>query len=295
MLQHSMTLYLTTVLIWGSTFYAIKFQLGTVAVEVSIAYRFILAALLILAYCAVRGRRLRFTARDHAWMALQGLMLFGANYLLVYLATSLLTSGLIALLFSSIIFMNIALSMLLFRRPIEAPVVAGALLGLTGIGLVFWPELTVLDTSSTALRGVGLALLGTLVASFGNMVSVRNQGTGLPIVQTNGYGMGYGGLLMALWAVGQGLPFSFEPTLGYSLSLVTRLPGAVRLGHRLRQLPDLARPHRPGPGRLRDGALSAGSIGTVDPVRGLPVDRCGLRRHGPGRDWQRVGTGGRQA
>jgi len=220
MLQHSMTLYLTTVLIWGSTFYAIKFQLGTVAVEVSIAYRFILAALLILAYCAVRGRRLRFTARDHAWMALQGLMLFGANYLLVYLATSLLTSGLIALLFSSIIFMNIALSMLLFRRPIEPPVVAGALLGLTGIGLVFWPELTVLDTSSTALHGVGLALLGTLVASFGNMVSVRNQGTGLPIVQTNGYGMGYGGLLMALWAVGQGLPFSFEPTLGYSLSLV---------------------------------------------------------------------------
>jgi drug/metabolite transporter (DMT)-like permease len=220
MLQHSMTLYMSTVLIWGSTFYAIRFQLGDVAVEVSIAYRFVLAALLILAYCALRSRRLRFDPRDHAWMALQGLLLFGANYLLVYMATGMLTSGLIALLFSSIIFMNIALAALLFRRPIEPPVVAGALLGLTGIGLVFWPELAKLDTSSTALHGIGLALLGTLVASFGNMVSVRNQAAGLPIVQTNGYGMGYGGLLMALWAAGQGLPFTFDPGAGYVLSLL---------------------------------------------------------------------------
>lgn len=220
MLQHSLTLYLTTVLIWGSTFYAIRFQLGDVAVEVSIAYRFALAALVILAYCAARGRRLRFSLPEHGWMALQGLLLFGANYLLVYLATGLLTSGLIALLFSSIIVMNIVLAALLFRRRIEPPVVAGALLGLAGIGLVFWPEMASLDTSASSLRGMLLALLGTLVASCGNMVSLRNQGAGLPVVQSNGYGMGYGALLMALWATGQGLPFAFPTSASYLLSLV---------------------------------------------------------------------------
>jgi drug/metabolite transporter (DMT)-like permease len=218
-LQHSLTLYLTTVLIWGSTFFAIRFQLGGVAEEVSVVYRFTLAALIILAYCAARGRRLRFSAPEHGWMALQGLLLFGANYLLVYLATSLLTSGLIALLFSSIIVMNIVLAALLFRRRIEPPVVAGALLGLGGIGLVFWPELVLLDPSADALRGMALALLGTLVASFGNMVSLRNQGAGLPVVQSNGYGMGYGALLMALWAAGRGLPFAFDVSAGYLLSL----------------------------------------------------------------------------
>jgi drug/metabolite transporter (DMT)-like permease len=219
MLQHSLTLYLTTVLIWGSTFFAIRFQLGGVAEEVSVVYRFTLAALIILAYCAARGRRLRFSAPEHGWMALQGLLLFGANYLLVYLATSLLTSGLVALLFSSIIVMNIVLAALLFRRRIEPPVVAGALLGLGGIGLVFWPELVLLDPSADALRGMALALLGTLVASFGNMVSLRNQGAGLPVVQSNGYGMAYGALLMALWAAGRELPFAFDLSAGYLLSL----------------------------------------------------------------------------
>ena len=220
MLQHSLTLYLATVLIWGSTFYAIRFQLGEVAVEASIAYRFLLAALLILAFCALRGRRLRFTPRQHAWMALQGLMLFGANYVVVYHATSLLTSGLIALLFSTIIFMNIALAALFFRRPLEPPVLFGALLGLAGIGLVFWPELAVLDLSSDALRGMGLALTGTLIASIGNMVALRNQQAGLPVVQSNGYGMAYGALLMVLWAGVQGVPFGFDPGAGYVLSLL---------------------------------------------------------------------------
>ncbi len=220
MLQHSLTLYLTTVLIWGSTFFAIRFQLGTVAVEASIAYRFALAALLILVYCALRGKRLRFTVRDHGWMALQGLMLFGANYLLVYHATGLLTSGLIALIFSTIIVINIALAALFFKRPLEAPVLAGAALGLIGIGLVFRPELANLDLSSDALRGMGLALTGTLVASIGNMVALRNQMAGLPVVQSNGYGMAYGTLLMGVWAVSQGVPFAFDPGAGYVLSLL---------------------------------------------------------------------------
>ena len=220
MLHHSLTLYLATVLIWGSTFYAIRFQLGAVAVEASITYRFVLAAGLILAFAALRGRRLRFSASEHGWMALQGLLLFGANYLLVYHATGLLTSGLIALLFSTIIFMNIALAALLFRRPLEPPVLAGAALGLAGIALVFWPELAHLDLSSDALRGMGLALTGTLVASCGNMVALRNQQAGLPVVQSNGYGMAYGALLMALWAGSRGVSFGFDPGPGYVLSLL---------------------------------------------------------------------------
>ena len=62
MLMHTTSLYLTCVLIWGSTWFAIKFQLGEVAAEVSLVYRFSLAAVLLLLYCLLSKRNLRFFA-----------------------------------------------------------------------------------------------------------------------------------------------------------------------------------------------------------------------------------------
>ena len=72
-------------LIWGSTWLVIKFQLGQVSPIVSVAWRFALAALMLLAYALARRRPLRFPPRDHAWIALQGVLLFGINYIGVYL------------------------------------------------------------------------------------------------------------------------------------------------------------------------------------------------------------------
>ncbi len=213
-------LYFTAVLIWGSTFYAIKFQLGEVPETVAIAYRFALAAALLFGWCAARGLALRFSAGEHLWMALQGLLLFCLNYLAIYLATADLTSGLIAVIFSTIVLMNIGNAAVLFRRPLGAAMIAGALLGLAGIALVFAPELAGLGTHPGALRGLGLSLLGTYLASLGNMVSARNQHRGLPVVQSNAFGMAYGALVLALVAALRGEPFTFAATPGFTLSLL---------------------------------------------------------------------------
>src|SRR3989304_4466502 len=103
-------LYLTTVLIWGSTWLAIKFQLGEVPPELSVVYRFSLASILLFAYSAWRRLPLRFTSRQHVFIALQGLLLFSANYIMVYFAELYITSGLVAVIFSSIIMMNVFLA-----------------------------------------------------------------------------------------------------------------------------------------------------------------------------------------
>jgi drug/metabolite transporter (DMT)-like permease len=95
--------YFVAVLIWGSTWLAIKFQLGVVAPELSIAYRFTLAAVILFIYSGIRRLPLRFNRRQHAFMALQGFLLFSFNYILVYLAEGYLTSGLVGVLFSTII------------------------------------------------------------------------------------------------------------------------------------------------------------------------------------------------
>ena len=71
-------LYAAAVLIWGSTWLVIKFQLGVVSPVVSVAWRFALAAVMLLAYSALRRRPLIFSARDHLWIALQGMLMLPA-------------------------------------------------------------------------------------------------------------------------------------------------------------------------------------------------------------------------
>ena len=220
MLTHSASLYAAAVLIWGSSWFAIRFQLGEVAPEVSIAYRFALAALVLLAWCRLRGLSLKFSPSQHAWIALQGVFLFCVNYLVFYWATGMLTSGLIAVIFSTIVLFNIVNGALLFGRRVEPRVIAGALLGVSGIALVFWPELNALDLDDDALRGVGLSVLGTLLASWGNMASSRNQREGIGVVPSNALGMGWGALLLAIWASANGVEFRFDASPGYTLSLL---------------------------------------------------------------------------
>lgn len=218
--MQNLFLYLGTVLIWGSTFLVITFQLGEVQPLVSVAYRFLLAAAILLLFIRLRGLRLRFSLSEHRYIALQGACLFGINYWLIYLATQYLTSGLIAVLFSTVVFMNVFNGWLFTRQPIRPEVVLGGVLGLAGICLVFWPELAVIETSAEPLLGIGLALAATYSASIGNIVSSRNQKAGIPVLQGNGIGMLYGGVLMTLLALFGGSEFTWDARPQYLVSLL---------------------------------------------------------------------------
>jgi drug/metabolite transporter (DMT)-like permease len=128
------------VLIWGSTWIAITFQLGMVPAELSVAYRFGASALILFAWCAARKLPLRYAAAEHRVFLLSGLLMFGINYVLVYYSEMYVSSGLVAVLFSTMVFMNIIGARVFFGAPMRGIVVAAALLGFAGIVLVFWPE-----------------------------------------------------------------------------------------------------------------------------------------------------------
>jgi len=213
--------YSATVLIWGSTWIGIKMQLGVVDPMVSVAYRFTLAALLLFIWCRVAGLNMKYSLRQHLFMAMQGLLLFGINYLLFYISEMYITSGLAAVLFSTILVMNVVNSALFLKKPIESKVVIAGLFGLIGIVLVFRSEITSFSLENHGLRGVLLAITATLLASLGNITSAYNQKNNkLPIVQTNAYGMGYGAIALVGIAVLSGKPFTFEPTMLYVGSLI---------------------------------------------------------------------------
>lgn len=221
--------FLATVLIWGSSWLAIKYQLGVVPVEVSLVYRFGLASVALIAFCLLSGRSLRFSPAQHRFIALQGIMLFGVNYLTFYIATPFLTTGLVAVIFSTIIFFNILFAAVFFGHPVRPRVVLGAAVGIAGIALIFRPEIAGSDLASGTMAGVGISLLATALSSLGNMVAVRNQNAGLPIIATNALGMAYGAAAMAILAFVRGLPFNFDPAPLYvgSLGFLAILASAV--------------------------------------------------------------------
>lgn len=209
-----------TSLIWGSTWLAITFQLGTVAPEASIVYRFGLAAAVLGLYVWIRRLPMRFSLRQHGFIALQGAFLFSINYVLVYLAELYVPSGLVAIVFSTIIIANVFLGALFLHNPIRSRVLAGGLLGVVGLGLVFSPQLRGLDLAGPMALGLAFCLASLLSASLGNILSARNQRAGLPVVQTNAFGMAYGALVTLLFALARGVTFTFDPSPAYVISLL---------------------------------------------------------------------------
>jgi drug/metabolite transporter (DMT)-like permease len=218
----SAVLYTLTVLIWGSTWYAITFQLGHVHPMLSIAYRFALAAVILFAFLFLRGqvKNLFFTRAQHGFIALQGFFLFCLNYAFNYYGTFFLTSGLVAIVFSTLSLMNVFNQAVFFKIPIKRQVVFGSVIGFLGIICVFWPKLQEADLGPKTLIGVGLVLVATYFSSLGNMVAIRNNRLKIPVIEGNTFGMLYGALFSFVIALVMGAPLTFDLRPGYVVSLL---------------------------------------------------------------------------
>lgn len=216
----SPVIYVIVVLIWGTTWYAIKFQLGVVAPEISLVYRFGLAAICVFVFARIAGSPMRLSWRDHRFVALQGLTLFCLNYWMTYLSTQFLTSGLVAVLFTSIILLNLINARLFFGVPVEARVLLAAATGALGVALLFLPELQAAMGDRSVVHGALLSLGATYLASLGNMAAMRNTQSGMPVVTANAFGMAYGTVGLALIAAIRGTPVDFDPSWPYVVSLL---------------------------------------------------------------------------
>ncbi len=213
-------LYAVTVLIWGSTWLGITFQLGKVDPLVSVIYRFALATAVLFAWCRLRRAPLRLGLREHGFIALQGSCLFALNYWLIYHAELYLTSGIVAVLFATLSFMNMLNGRIFFGRPLSGRMLGGALCGVAGVGVLFWPEVQYLSLEDRAVKGALLALASTYVASLGNTVAGYNARFGWPVITGNAWGMLYGTLLLCGIAFAKGAHFAYPHELSYSLSLL---------------------------------------------------------------------------
>jgi drug/metabolite transporter (DMT)-like permease len=221
-------LYLLTVLIWGTTWIAITFQLGVVPAPVSIAYRFWLAAAVLMAFLLV-SRKPWWPPRQ-AWRYLfaQGVALFCLNFLCFYYASQWVSSGLEAVVFSTAPLWNAVNGRIFLGRPIRPQVMMGALLGLCGIMLLFLPQMQGHWHDGKVLAGLALTLGGTLCFSCGNLLSSRMQSLGLTPWLTNTWAMLIGSTILGLGAFALGMPFALDPSPRYVGALLyLAIPGSV--------------------------------------------------------------------
>jgi drug/metabolite transporter (DMT)-like permease len=215
-----LAMYATVVLLWGLSWGALRYQVGVVAPEISGLWRFAIAGPAMLLIGAMRGERLVYGFRDHGRFVLLGATMFCVNFALVYYAAKFVTTGLIATSFSLAALVNVAMGALILRAPIDPRVVIGGLFGVSGVALMFYPEIFGARLGTGALIGFALSLVCTVSFSLGNVVSVGLARRGIPVFVASGYGMLYGCALLAIESALVGHPFVVEWTASYIISLI---------------------------------------------------------------------------
>ncbi len=213
----NVTLFISTVLIWGTTWIAIAFQIGTVSVLVSVFYRFGLAAIFMMVGLIL----LRKLRRPEHWrfVILQALCLFCFNFIAFYNATALIPSGLVSVIFSLASIFNAINARLFFGERITPRILLAGVIGMCGLVLLFWQDL-VISANIETVYGILWATLGTLFFSWGNMASRRNTSDGTSPVCANAWGMGIGALALLFIILITNTPITAPPTLKYWNALI---------------------------------------------------------------------------
>jgi drug/metabolite transporter (DMT)-like permease len=245
---------------WGTTWYAITFQLGHVPPEVGVAMRFALAGATILGLCTLWRHNLRFTPRQHAIFALQGSFMYGVSYVCVYHAEQHVVSGLVAVGYSASPLVAGLGARALFGVRISRRFVLGGVLGIMGVALIFWPEFRSATGSRNVLLGALFTVASVLLSTVGSLTASRNRSRGLPFWPALGFGMLYGAAVCVVLALLQGQSFALPLVPSWWLSLLyLALAGSVLTFACFLTLQD-----RIGPG-------PTGTIGVMTPLLALAV------------------------
>ena len=253
-------LFLITLFCWSPTWYLIKFQLGYVDPLVSVFYRFLIAAIIIFIYLVIKNKNLKFSINHHFWFLFFGTCLYSINYVFFYLSNTYLISAFPAIVFSTVVIMNILGEKFYFNKKPSLKTLIGAIIGMIGIIIIFNEEIFNFSLSEGTHIGLFLAFIGTFCASTGNMVHQRNLNNNFPPIQTIAYAMLYGSLVTLFVTKIRGAELLFENSVSYISSLLY----LAIFGSIFAFISYLKLLEKVGPGR-------AGYVGVVMPVLALII------------------------
>ncbi len=258
--MNNLILFIATLCCWSPTWYLIKFQLGYVDPLVSVFYRFFAASLIIFTYLIIKKKNLRFSINNHIWFFLFGASLYSINYVFFYTSNTYLISAFPAIVFSTVVIMNILGEWFYFKKKPTFKTLIGATIGMIGILIIFNNEIFNFNLNNGVHIGLFLALLGTFCASTGNMIHQRNLNNNFPLIETIAFAMLYGSLLTLIITQLNNTELLFDFRLSYIVSLTY----LIIFGSIFAFIFYLKLLEKVGPGR-------AGYVGVLMPVLALLI------------------------
>lgn len=188
-------LYALMCVIWGSTWLAIKVGLVGVPPFLGAGLRFVLSALIVGGVLAVRGRSVRLTRDDRICILSLGVLVFWFNYAAVYWAELRISSGLTAVIFSTMPLTTALLSRFWTRtETLSGRKLVGITIGMAGTLLLFWPDERL---GPTQMLGMLAALFASTCSSVSLVVLKRYGAKSDPFV-LNFFAMGMGAASLLL-------------------------------------------------------------------------------------------------
>jgi drug/metabolite transporter (DMT)-like permease len=210
----------TCAIVWGTSWYVITLQLGVVDPITSLVYRFSLAAAVLFLWCRVRGEAVGLSLEQHKAAAGVGLFSFTIDYGFTYFAEAHVVSAIVAVVFAALAFVNLVVFRIALQQSAPRRAWAAAALGILGVALLSENEIVEASVNVDVWRGLVMAFAAVVAAAFGNLSARRGEQAGAPLQSSLAWSMGYGALLLALFAVVTRRRWTFDLRPAYVLSLL---------------------------------------------------------------------------
>lgn len=206
-------------ILWGSSAIVTGHQASSGAPEVSVGYRMTLVFLTMALWCRLTGLSLRLAVTDLSWVAAQGVLFFGLAFVTFYHATTLIPSGIAALILSTSTLFAAALGWIGFGQAVTIRMMVGTGCGIGGLAIVAAPQFTTLGSDWPSLGGLVLALMAAACTGAGTVVAMRNQKAGIPTAVLIAWAALVGAIFCFALALSRGLSFAVDATPTYLTGL----------------------------------------------------------------------------
>lgn len=204
--------------IWGLNFIAVKIQGDSLPLEVALLYRSLIAFSLFGVMFIFIFKKLKLNNTNWFTIIGFGLCNFTISYLLLYYGTFYSSAAIVTLIFSMKAILTPIFISMVFKRKISNRIYIGGGLAVVSVVVILYPDLNSL--TNEFIIGVAFALLGTIITSIGDVLSLYNSESKVHPVLSNTIGMLSAVIFLLIYTSFKGYRYSFPLELNFWFGLL---------------------------------------------------------------------------